>query len=274
MKTLVGHSAGVESTALAYKLLRETTDEVILLYMQEEQWIPGRLTSAERATYISKEERCFHRCVRWLKDNVRDVTSATARPARLYDIATDPKHPVRRGFTHTFPFTTDKNGYSAWAKEANERDVGRVVFGYSTWDTHIDHSLYSTPLFTAITNVALEFPLLNQNSEGDGMGRFEAQSIIPPELSALTIQCLYDPPCGTCPRCLLNIYYRENCTGKTLVEIQAVDDIVEQDLCLGKYRDRANPATYSAFDRSAYMTHEYYRSLIKRNLPIIYTELE
>ena len=262
MRILVSCGGGVDSTALSLQLLRETTDEIIMMYIYEPEW---RLDVPDSVAYVNKEERCFFECVTWLRANVRPVTAMSVHAVHEYQ-RTDPFGVVRRGFTQKCPIFGGKNLFATYAKYANELNVDQLSVAMTTWDLYGDHhSLYWMPIYQARTNVPIVYPFMDKTHEdSDGLGRFEVQSTLPAELFAKTIQCWTDPPCGICLRCRLNAYYQEHCIGHSREEIASVDDELEYHLSLGKYRSRANPKTYSKLDRTAYFTHPEYAEAIKQ----------
>ena len=269
MKTVISYGGAMDSTALAYELLRDTSDEIILLYIDEQGEYDAK---AGWNKIASKEKKCTDDVAAWLANNVRAVSEVRfveqmrVMPLRATRVdpasgqtELDPEKAVMYRVRPNYTQATD--AYVHWginrlvttALEVEKMgDVDQVVAGFNLWDTDNDFlEAFWLPSYEGITDVPMRFPYLTFKDDGsyDGIGRFDLQSRLPKELFDLTIQCHKDPPCGVCWRCTLNAYYREHCAGKTMEEIRAVDDALHRKYHLGPYVNNADPETYSMWDK-------------------------
>ena len=253
MRSLVAFGAGVDSTAMAYRILRDTEKDVVLTYYDES----NRYEDPAWAKIADKERACARACAQWFADNVRPVTELRFSNT----LRVTPEKPrffrIRPGFTQFCSRYVDwgMDKMSSLATEAELIQADEVLTGMTTWDFETDwQDEHWIPCYEARTDIPLRFPFVTKQADGtwDGAGRFEVRSMIPDELFALTIQCHLEPPCGRCWRCNLTAYYDEHCAGRTIEEIRAVDDAIARKYFLGKHFNAgADPETYGVFDKYA-----------------------
>ena len=246
MRTLVACGAGVDSTVLAYILLRDTDEEIVLVYYREDRW-------DDHPSILKREEKAHIAIARWLTKNVRSCT-ALVRDTVDIKLDRDARYEVRKGFMLVHDTTFGGWGierYAMHAAEAERLKADRIVLGINTWDTDTDfHPMYWLPVYRKRTSIPLELPFFEDPHdhwhEGPGLGRFEVQSFLPDDLFKRTTRCREKGgrPCGECQRCRINAFYDRHCRGKTRREIRAIDRKIEKRYCLGRWRSEANPLTY------------------------------
>ncbi len=257
-RTLVPAGGGIDSTALALLVLRETEDEVVLSYYRE----PAR----ELPERIAREQAASEAVADWLSRNVRPVRHVSRDALRL-DLDAGAEYPIRGGrgwegvCDPTFgPWGLDR--YATHADEAERHRADRVMLGITSWDTADDmHRMYWYPVYRARTAVPMELPFFpgwedgaqwppsRDDPFGPVAGRFMLQALLPPGLEALTWRCtVAAEPCGRCPRCRLNAFFERFCRGRPADGIARIDDALERHRGAGRWYADADPGRWTGHD--------------------------
>ena len=218
MKIFAATSSSSDSVYMLYKLLSETSDDIISRIL--------RLDASDQ-DLVQYPIVC-----NWLKENVRDFDFDFAE---FEDRAEDNK---------------SQTIISKWYNVAllsNMHDVDLICIGYNTYNWspsnwHYQNSeqvenfyrrgnqSYSRVDYSIVrdyTDIPIEWPSMNRKDEP--IGRWETWELIPKELQKLVSLC----PCGECSKCKCwGWYNKKKKEGLSAVEL---DDIIMKEGKYGKY---------------------------------------
>ena len=217
MKIFAATSSSSDSTYLLYKLLTETTDDIISRIL--------RLDASDQ------DVTQYPIVCNWLKENVRDFDFDFSE---FEDRASDTMLETIRSKWYTVALLSEMH------------DVNLICIGYNTYNwspsnwyfkssestenfyrrgnlySRVDHSILRD-----YTDIPIEWPLMNRKDEP--MGRWETWELIPKELQKLVSHC----SCEKCAKCKCREWYnKKKKEGFSAVEL---DDIIMKDGKYGKY---------------------------------------
>jgi hypothetical protein len=217
MKIFAANSSSSDSTYLLYKLLTETTDDVI-----------------SRILHLDASDQDLEQypivCT-WLKENVRDFDFGFAE---FEDRASDTMLETIRSKLYNIALLSEMH------------DVDLICMGYNTYNwspsnwyfqttepigkfyergnpyTRLDHSI-----FRDYTDILIDWPLMSRETKP--MGRWQTWESIPQELQKLISIC----PCGECSKCKCWEWYnKKKHEGFSAEEL---DDLIMKEGKYGKY---------------------------------------
>jgi len=217
MKIFAATSSSSDSTYLLYKLLTETTDDIV-----------SRIIRLD----ASDQDLSYYPIVcNWLKENVRDFnfgfsefedrssdTMLETIRSKLYNIALlSEMHSVD---LICMGYNTYNWSPSTWYFQTTE-PIGSFYRRGNPY-YRVDHSILRD-----YTDIPIEWPLMNRKDEP--MGRWQTWELLPKELQNLISNC----PCGKCNKCICwDWYNKKKKEGFSAIEL---DDIIMKEGKYGKY---------------------------------------
>ena len=217
MKVFAATSSSSDSIAMLYKLLTETTDDVIsrILYLD-----------------ASDQDLAYYPIVcNWLKENVRDFDFDFSE---FEDRASDTMLETIRS----------KNYNVALLSETHDVDliclgINTYNWSHSTWyfqttepieNFYAKGNLYSRvdhSILRDYTGIPIDWPLMNRKTKP--MGRWQTWELLPKELQKLVSLC----PCGKCAKCKCGEWYNKKKNEGFSAE--ELDDLIMKEGKYGKY---------------------------------------
>jgi hypothetical protein len=217
MKIFAATSSSSDSVFMLYKLLTETTDDVISRIL--------RLDASDQ------DVTQYPIICNWLKENVRDFDFDFAE---FEDRAEDNKLQTIRSKWYTVALLSEMH------------NVDLICIGYNTYNWspsncyfkssesienyYMRGNLYSRIDYSIVrdyTDIPIEWPLMNHKTKH--MGRWQTWELLPKELQKLVSHC----PCGECAKCKCwDWYNKKKKEGFSAAEL---DDIIMKEGKYGKY---------------------------------------
>ena len=240
MKIMIPASGGLDSTVLLHETLRDTSHDVVAVNYAEDYLDPGQLP-AQRAA--------FDGVVSWLKANVRefDIETGVVKYQRKSGMLYDPSEMM-----HHFSPRDKQRTKTYWMKcrcashghNAARLGVDEVWLGLTTWNlNYIGYPHLRRLMDLAYEDYAGSIPLrspwVELRADGNiyGRGRLEIRHALAPQLVEIV------SPDST-PSETFDAFYDAICAGRTLQEVQEVEEQIEWLASIGRHFSKADPRTY------------------------------
>jgi len=236
MKIFAATSSSSDSIAMLYKLLTETTDDIISRIL--------RLDASDQ------DVAQYPIICNWLKKNVRDFDFDFAE---FEDHSEDNKSQTIRLKNYNVALLSEMHNVDLICLGINTYNWSQSTWYFQTTEPienfykrgnpyyRVDHSILRD-----YTDIPIEWPFMNRKDKP--MGRWETWELIPKELQKLVSLC----PCGKCSKCKCWEWYNEKKKeGFSAIEL---DDIIMKEGKYGKYFTKeSNPETRHI----AYVGHKF-----------------
>ncbi|MEK9695298.1 MAG: hypothetical protein VW270_06005 [Candidatus Poseidoniales archaeon] len=231
MKVFAAASSSSDSTYLLYKLLTETTDDIV-----------SRILHLDASDHDLEQ---YPIVCNWLRENVRDFDFDFAE---FEDRADDTKLETIRSKLYNVALLSEMH------------DVDLICMGYNTYNwspsnwyfqtteaiekfyergnlyTRLDHSI-----FRDYTDIPIDWPLMSRETKP--MGRWQTWESIPQELQRLVSIC----PCGECSKCKCWEWYNKK--KQEGFSAEELDDLIMKEGKYGKYytKDSIKETRHNAY---------------------------
>lgn len=236
MKIFAATSSSSDSIAMLYKLLTETTDDIISRIL--------RLDASDQ------DLEQYPIVCNWLKENVRDFDFGFAE---FEDHDDDTKLETIRSKNYNVALLSETHNVDLICLGNNTYNWSHATWYFQTTEPienfyrrgnpyyRVDHSILRD-----YTDIPIEWPFMNRKDKP--MGRWETWELIPKELQKLVSLC----PCEKCSKCKCWEWYNEKKKeGFSAIEL---DDIIMKEGKYGKYFTKeSNPETRHI----AYVGHKF-----------------
>ncbi len=216
MKVFAPTSSSSDSTYLLYKLLTETTDDVVSRIL--------RLDASDQ-DLVQYPIIC-----NWLKENVRDFDFDFSE---IEDRASDNKLETIRSKWYNVALLSEMHsvdlicvGYNTY----NWSPSNCYFRPESTENYYMRGNSYSRIDYSIVrdhTDIPIDWPLMNR--KGEYIGRWQTWELLPKELQKLVSHC----PCGKCAKCKCREWYNKK--KKEGFNAEELDDIIMKEGKYGKY---------------------------------------
>jgi len=217
MKIFAATSSSSDSVSMLYKLLTETTDDVI-----------SRILRLDASDQDSTQ---YPIVCNWLKENIRDFDFDFAE---FEDRAEDNKLQTIRSKNYNVALLSEMHNADLICLGNNTYNWSHSTWYFQTTEPidyfyrrgnpyyRVDHSILRD-----YTDIPIEWPLMNRKDQP--MGRWQTWELLPKELQKLVSNC----PCGKCAKCkCCDWYNKKKKEGFSAAEL---DDIIMKEGKYGKY---------------------------------------
>lgn len=236
MKVFAATSSSSDSVFMLYKLLTETTDDIISRIL--------RLDASDQ------DLEQYPIVCNWLKENVRDFDFGFAE---FEDHDDDTKLETIRSKNYNVALLSETHNVDLICLGNNTYNWSHATWYFQTTEPienfyrrgnpyyRVDHSILRD-----YTDIPVEWPLMSRKDRP--IGRWETWELIPKELQNLVSLC----PCGKCSKCKCWEWYNEKKNEGFSAE--ELDDLIMKEGKYGKYfTEESNPETRHI----AYVGHKF-----------------
>jgi len=226
MKIFAATSSSSDSVFMLYKLLTETTDNIISRIL--------RLDASDQ------DVARYPIICNWLKENVRDFDFGFAE---FEDHAEDNKSQTIISKWYNVALLSEMHNVDLICIAYNTYNWSPSNWHYQNFDIENfyrrGNQSYSRVDYSIVrdhTDIPIEWPLMNRKDKP--IGRWETWELIPKELQKLVSLC----PCGKCSKCKCWEWYNKK--KKEGFAAAELDDIIMKEGKYGKYFTKeSNPET-------------------------------
>ena len=236
MKVFAATSSSSDSVFMLYKLLTQTTDDIISRIL--------RLDASDQ------DLEQYPIVCNWLKENVRDFDFGFAE---FEDHDDDTKLETIRSKNYNVALLSEMHNVDLICLGNNTYNWSHATWYFQTTEPienfyrrgnpyyRVDHSILRD-----YTDIPVEWPLMSRKDRP--IGRWETWELIPKELQNLVSLC----PCGECSKCKCWEWYNEKKNEGFGAE--ELDDLIMKEGKYGKYfTEESNPETRHI----AYVGHKF-----------------
>jgi len=217
MKVFAATSSSSDSIAMLYKLLTETTDDIV-----------SRILTLDASDQDLEQ---YPIVCNWLKENVRDFDFDFSE---FEDRAGDVMLETIRSKNYNIALLSETHNVDLICLGINTYNWSHATWYFQTKEpidnfyakdnrySRVDHSILRD-----YTDIPIDWPLMNRKTKP--MGRWQTWETIPQELQKLVSNC----PCGKCAKCKCWDWY--NNKKKESFSAIELDDIIMKEGKYGKY---------------------------------------
>jgi hypothetical protein len=217
MKVFAATSSSSDSIAMLYKLLTETTDDVISRILTLDASDQDLAQYPIVCNWLKKNVRDFNFDFSDIEDRAGDAMLETVR-SKWYNVALLSE--MYNVDLICIGYNTYNWSPSNWYFKSLEPVENYYMRGNSY--SRIDYSIVRD-----YTDIPIEWPLMNHKTKH--MGRWQTWELLPKELQNLVSHC----PCGKCAKCKCREWYnKKKEEGFSAVEL---DNIIMKEGKYGKY---------------------------------------
>ena len=221
MKVFVPASSSSDSSYLLYKILTETSDQVVTRMFHSD---------ASKEDLVKQRQVC-----EWLKKNVRDFDY------KFGEIEIDPEtHGIPRFDAQRYLIASHANFHKAdliyigynlynWSETNWFFQTTQPIEEFYTNDENLKYYIHKYSVFRKTTNIPVRWPYLTRGEKP--FGRWQIYEKLPNELKPLISTGCNE--CGKCMKCYCKKWYLEKKSeGFTA---QDIDDLIMKEGRYGKY---------------------------------------
>ena len=231
MRIFAATSSSSDSVAMLYKLLTETTDEIV-----------SRILHLDASDQDLKQ---YPIVCGWLKENIRDFDFGLSE---FEDRVDDTKLETIMSKNYNVALLSETHNVDLICLGINTYNWSHATWYFQTTEptenfyakdnrySRIDHSILRD-----YTDISIDWPLMNRKTKP--MGRWQTWETIPQELQKLVSMC----PCGECAKCKCWDWYdKKKQEGFSAEEL---DDLIMKEGKYGKYytKDSITETRHNAY---------------------------
>ena len=231
MKIFAATSSSSDSVAMLYKLLTETTDDIV-----------SRILHLDASDQDLKQ---YPIVCNWLRENIRDFDFGLSE---FEDRADDTKLETIRSKNYNVALLSETHNVDLICLGINTYNWSHATWYFQTREpidnfyakdnrySRVDHSILRD-----YTDIPIDWPLMNRKTKP--MGRWQTWETIPQELQKLVSMC----PCGECSKCKCWEWYNKKKNEGFSAE--ELDDLIMKEGKYGKYytKDSVTETRHNAY---------------------------